>query len=188
MIISFGVFMDSVERGYDYLEDNTLFYGEIPHRRAVEIADYEFFWDNLNELAPFGSEEGYIAFTELAQWMRNNPQVPMIEYVKWVLDCWDINFEDFDDSIIEAESICKIINDLDFDEELMMLDVTIIASGFGQLVLKGRIDENIKNVIHLSLLRQMNSYVLDAFLGAEEEMKYERYLYLQKLLEILEEA
>ena len=74
MIISFGVFMDSVERGYDYLEDNTLFYGEIPHRRAVEIADYEFFWDNLNELAPFGSEEGYIAFTELAQWMRNNPR------------------------------------------------------------------------------------------------------------------
>lgn len=184
----FGVFMDSVERGYDYLEDNTLFYGEIPHRRAVEIADYEFFWDNLNELAPFGSEEGYIAFTELAQWMRNNPQVPMIEYVKWVLECWDINFEDFDDSIIEPENICKIINDLDFDEELMMLDVTIIASGFGQLVLKGRIDENVKNVIHLSLLRQMNSYVLDAFLGAEEEMKYERYLYLQKLLEILEEA
>ena len=184
----FGVFMDSVERGYDYLEDNTLFYGEIPHRRAVEIADYEFFWDNLNELAPFGSEEGYIAFTELAQWMRNNPQAPMIEYVKWVLECWDINFEDFDDSIIEPENICKIINDLDFDEELMMLDVTIIASGFGQLVLKGRIDENVKNVIHLSLLRQMNSYVLDAFLGAEEEMKYERYLYLQKLLEILEEA
>ena len=120
--------------------------------------------------------------------MRNNPQAPMIEYVKWVLECWDINFEDFDDSIIEPENICKIINDLDFDEELMMLDVTIIASGFGQLVLKGRIDENVKNVIHLSLLRQMNSYVLDAFLGAEEEMKYERYLYLQKLLEILEEA
>ena len=188
VLISFGVLMDSVERGYDYLEDNTLFYGEIPHRRAVEIADYEFFWDNLNELAPFGSEEGYIAFTELAQWMRNNPQVPMIEYVKWVLECWDIKFEDFDDSIIEPESICKIINDLDFDEELMMLDVTIIGSGFGQLVLKGRIDENIKNVIHLSLLRQMNSYVLDAFLGAEEEMKYERYLYLQKLLEILEDA
>ena len=57
--------------------------------------------------------------------MRNNPQVPMIEYVKWVLECWDINFEDFDDSIIEPENICKIINDLDFDEELMMLDVTI---------------------------------------------------------------
>ena len=94
------------------MEDNTLFYGEIPHRRAVEIADYEFFWDNLNELAPFGSEEGYIAFTELAQWMRNNPRTPMIEYIKWVLECWDINFEDFDDSIIEPESICKIINDL----------------------------------------------------------------------------
>lgn len=180
--------MDGVEKGYDYLNEHILFYGEIPHRRAVEIADYEFFWDNLNELAPFGSEEGYISFMELSEWLRNNPRSPMIEYVKWVLDCWDIKFEDFNDDIIEVENICRIISDLDFDEELMMLDVTIIASGFGQLILKGGIDDEIKNVVHLSLLRQMNSYVLDAFLGDEEEMKYERYVYLQKLIEILEEA
>ena len=46
----------------------------------------------------------------------------------------------------------------------------------------------VKNIIQLSILRQMNSHVLDAFLANNEQFKYERYLYLQKLLEILEDA
>ena len=77
---------------------------------------------------------------------------------------------------------------MDFYEELMSLDYTIIATGFGQLILQGKIDEDVKNIIQLSILRQMNSHVLDAFLGVNEQFKYERYLYLQKLLEILEDA
>ncbi len=180
--------MDSIESGYDFSKLNKLFYGEIPHKRAIEIADYEFFWDNINELAPFGSKEGYIAFVELSEWFKNNPEAPMIDYMIWVLECWDIKLEDFGDNIIDSDKICKIINDYDFDEELMMLDVTVISSGFGQLVLQGKMDEEIKNIVQLSILRQMNSHVLDAFLGFNEEMKYERYVYLQKLLEILEEA
>ena len=75
-----------------------------------------------------------------------------------------------------------------FYEELMSLDYTIIATGFGQLILQGKIDEDVKNIIQLSILRQMNSHVLDAFLANNEQFKYERYLYLQKLLEILEDA
>ena len=82
----------------------------------------------------------------------------------------------------------KIIQDMDFYEELMSLDYTIIATGFGQLILQGKIDEDVKNIIQLSILRQMNSHVLDAFLANNEQFKYERYLYLQKLLEILEDA
>ena len=63
-----------------------------------------------------------------------------------------------------------------------------VATGFGQLILQGKIDESVKNIIQLSILRQMNSHVLDTFLGANEQFKYERYMYLQKLLEILEDA
>ena len=47
---------------------------------------------------------------------------------------------------------------------------------------------DVKNIIQLSILRQMNSHVLDAFLGTNEQCKYERYLYLRKLLDILEDA
>ena len=52
----------------------------------------------------------------------------------------------------------------------------------------GHLNEDVKNIIQLSLLRQMNSHVLDEFLANNEQWKYVRYLYLQKLLDILEKA
>ena len=180
--------MEQLENGYDYLQQNNYFFGEIPHQRAVEIADYKFFWDSNNELGPYGCEEAYVAFCELSNWLNDYPNTPIIECFEWILESWDLTFEDFNDRIIESEDILRIIQDMDFYEELMSLDYTIISTGFGQLIIQGKIDEDIKNIIQLSILRQMNSHVLDAFLADNEQWKYERYLYLQKLLEILEEA
>lgn len=180
--------MEQLEKGYDYLKDSNYFFGEIPHKRALEIADYKFFWDVSDELSPFGCEEAYIAFCELCDWLIDNPDTPIIECFLWILESWDLEFEDFNDELIESENILKIIQDMDFYEDLMSLDYTIISTGFGQLILDGKIDMEVKNIIQLSILRQMNSHVLDAFLGLNEQSKYERYLYLRKLLEILEEA
>ena len=180
--------MEQLEKGYNYSKDNNYFFGEIPDKRAIEIADYKFFWDTSDELAPFACEEAYIAFSELSYWLMDNPDTPIIECFIWILESWDLELEDFNDDILESENILKIIQDLDFYEELMSLDYTIIATGFGQLIIQGKIDMDVKNIIQLSILRQMNSHVLDAFLANNEQWKYERYLYLQKLLEILEKA
>lgn len=180
--------MEQLEQGYNYLEKNTYFFGEVPHKNALKIADYKFFWDTSDELAPFGCEEAYIAFSELSHWLLENSDTPIIECFIWILESWDLELDDFNDDIIENENILKIIQDLDFYEELMCLDYTIISTGFGQLILEGKIDEDVKNIVQLSILRQMNSYVLDNFLADNEQWKYERYLYLQKLLEILERA
>ena len=180
--------MKQLEKGYNYLDKNAYFFGEIPNVRAVEIADYKFFWDATDDLSPFGCEEAYIAFCEISDWIVENPNTPIIECFIWILESWELDLEDFNDEIIDSENILKIIQDLDFYEDLMSLDYTIIATGFGQLILQGKIDEDVKNIIQLSILRQMNSHVLDAFLGNNEQFKYERYLYLQKLLEILEDA
>lgn len=180
--------MEQLEKGYNYLKENKYFFGEIPHKRAVEIADYKFFWDVSDELSPFGCEEAYIAFCELCDWLEENPDTPIIECFLWILDSWELGLDDFNDDIIESENILKIIQDLDFYEDLMSLDYTIISTGFTQLILEGKIDMDVKNIIQLSILRQMNSHVLDAFLGTNEQCKYERYLYLRKLLDILEIA
>ena len=187
-MFNYGVFMNQLKPGYNFLEMHDLFFDEIPHPRAIHLANYEFFWNILDELGPFGTEEAYLAFCELCDWLIDNPKTPIIECFRWILASWDIELEDFDDRIIENENILKMIYDLDFHEELMMLDFTIISTGFGQLILQGKIDADVKNIVQLSILRQMNSYVLDAYLGFNEQWKYERYLYLQKLLDILEEA
>lgn len=188
MIILNGDFVDMLEEGYDYSKVAKYFLGEIPHERAIEIANYPFFWNVSDELAPFGSEEAYISFEELCTWLREHPKSSIFKCFEWILECWEIEVDDFNDSILEEKNINKLILDQDFDEELLMLDVAIIATGFGQLVLQGKIDNNVKNIIQLSILRQMNSQVLDAFLEDNEQWKYERFKYLSKLLDILEEA
>jgi len=180
--------MEQLEKGYNYLEENKYFFGEIPHERAIKIADYKFFWDVSDDLAPFGCEEAYIAFCELCDWLIDNPDTPIIDCFIWILESWELGLDDFNDGIIESENILKIIQDLDFYEDLMSLDYTVISTGFAQLILQGKIDMDVKNIIQLSILRQMNSHVLDAFLGTNEQCKYERYLYLRKLLDILEDA
>lgn len=180
--------MKNTDKGYNYSNVSKEFYDIVPHERAIKIADYEFFWDCVDELAPFGSDESYMAFAELCDWREDYPDADIIECYKWILSCWGLELEEYDESIIENENIVKIIKDLDFEEELLMLDLTIIATGFGQLILEGKIDNDVKNIIHLALLRQMNHNVLDAFLGSNESWKYDRYKYLQILLTILEEA
>ncbi|MCC7553416.1 MAG: hypothetical protein KO202_02825 [Methanobacteriaceae archaeon] len=180
--------MNDTDEGYNFLNVSKDFFGVKPHKRAIEIANYEFFWNNIDELCPFGSEEGYIAFIELNDWFIDNPNKPILDCFKWLLSSWNINLDDYNDEIIEDENVLKIINDLDFDADLLTLDIGIIATGFAQLIIQGKIDSEVKNIIHLAILRQINSNVLDAFLGSNEEWKYERYNYLQILIKILEKA
>lgn len=180
--------MKNTDKGYNYLNVSNDFYGETPSPKAIAIADYEFFWDCVDQLAPFGSDEGYMAFVELCDWREDNPNAPLIECFNWILNSWDLNLDDYNEEILEDSNITKIIKDMSFDEDLIMLDVTIIATGFGQLILEGKIDAEVKNIVQLAVLRQMNHLVLDKFLGYNEEWKYDRYKYLQILLDILKIA
>ena len=179
---------DKTVKGYDFSRVSSDFFGVKPSKKALEIADYEFFWDSGDQLAPFGSEEGYIAFIELNEWLDENPGKPIIEYFKWVFSIWDMELSDFDDKIIEEDNIIKTIQDYDFDDTIFAFDVTLIASGFGQLIIQGKIDESIKNIVHLAILRQSSSIVLNHLLFDKESWKYDRFRYLQILIEILEKV
>ncbi|WP_283389943.1 hypothetical protein [Methanobrevibacter woesei] len=180
--------MDNIKEGFNFYDNFSEFYGIEPHENAVKIANYEFFWDCTDELAPFGSDEGYLSFVELINWIEENPDKPILECIRWILSSWNLKLSDYNESILYEENIIEDTLDYRFDRIVLTLDIVLIATGFGQLILQGKMDENIKNIVHLAILRQMNSYVLDAFLEDNEEWKYERYKYLQILLDILEKA
>jgi uncharacterized protein YfeS len=55
------------------------------HERAVELIPEEFFWSCIDELAPFGSDEGDTALVEFRDWRKQNPKIPTIECLKWVI-------------------------------------------------------------------------------------------------------
>jgi uncharacterized protein YfeS len=65
---------------------------EHAHKRAVELIPEEFFWSCIDELAPFGSDEGDTALAEFRDWRKQNPKTPTIECLKWVIESVLIHF------------------------------------------------------------------------------------------------
>ncbi|MDO5848730.1 MAG: hypothetical protein Q4P18_04285 [Methanobrevibacter sp.] len=164
------------------------FHGVIPHPNAIRIANFEFFWSSTNYLSPFGNETAIFIFEDFVDWLDDNPKGQVIEYIRDILNYWDLSLKDYNESIIEYDHILRLAEDYDFDELVLSVDWSIIAIGFGELIVRGYVDENIKNIIHLAILRQMNSIVLDYFLEDDETFKHLRFIYLTHLLDILEEA
>ena len=70
------------------------------------------------------------------------------------------------------------------DRHLMDQDNSIIAVGFGQFVLEGRIDEDIKSLTRTALERELLPILLDQVFFESREFRKER---LNKMLSILEE-
>lgn len=101
--------IENAQKGYNYANVSPDFYGVKPHEKALKIADYEFFWDTVDELAPFGSEEGYISFMGLNEWLEENPGKPIIECLSWIFSIWELKLSDYNEDILENENIIKTI-------------------------------------------------------------------------------
>lgn len=130
---------------------------EHAHARAVELVPEAFFWSCVNELAPFGSDEGDTALSEFRDWRLENPNSPSYECLKWVIEgVGDMYIEDYNDSIIDRAIIKAQIADDNFDDKqfIYTLDTSVIATGFGQLVDEGKIDAQNKPLIKLAINRQ----------------------------------
>jgi uncharacterized protein YfeS len=129
------------------------------NKRAIEIIPEEFFWSCIDELGPFGSDEGDTALTEFRQWRKLNPTVPTIECLKWTIEqVGEIKYQEYDEHLLSKEIIQSQINDQSFDDRqfIFTLDISVIATGFGQLVDEGVIDKQNKPIINLAIDRQIH--------------------------------
>ena len=127
------------------------------HQRARDLVSDEFFWDCGDELAPFGSDEGDTALAEFRQWRRKNPKAPVLDCLKWTIEgVGEMDFADYNDALVNEEVILKQIEDANFNDQqyIFTLDVSVMATGFGQLVDEGKIDPNAKPVIQRAIKRQ----------------------------------
>jgi len=128
------------------------------HKGAVELIPEEFFWSCIDELAPFGSDEGDTALAEFRDWRKQNPKTPTIECLKWVIESvGEMNFKDYNQELLERDRIKKAIEDEDYDDQqyLYTLDNSVISTGFAQLVDEGLIEVANKPVIQLAITRQI---------------------------------
>lgn len=157
------------------------------HPKAVELIPENFFWSCVDELAPFGSDEGDTALAEFRDWRKANPQTPTMECLKWVIEgVGEMNFEDYNPSLLNKAHIQSQLQDADFDDQqyIYTLDISVIATGFAQLVDEGIIEGQNKPIIQLAIDRQK----IWAELAEDREHSKEYIGYLQVLERALNQA
>ncbi len=130
---------------------------ENSHRRAIELIPEEFFWSCVDELAPFGSDEGDTALSEFRDWRKNNPNKETYDCIKWTIEgVSEQDMSNYNQKILDRTEIKERIADENFDDQqfIFTVDISVIATGFGQLVDEGKIDLKNKPIIQLAIDRQ----------------------------------
>lgn len=130
---------------------------ENSHQRAIELIPEDFFWSCIDELAPFGSDEGDMALSEFRDWRKKNPNEETYECLKWTIESVsEQNISKYNEKILDRKDIKEKIEDEDFNDQqyICTVDISVIATGFGQLVDEGKIDIKNKPIIQLAIDRQ----------------------------------
>ncbi|GGH83236.1 uncharacterized protein YfeS [Filimonas zeae] len=131
---------------------------ETAHERAKTLIPEDFFWSCADELSPFGSDEGDCALAEWRDWRKSNPTTPSIECLKWTIESvGEMLWNQYNTALLDKELLFNQIADGNFDDNqyIYTLDISVIATGFGQLVDEGMIDPANKPLIQLAIDRQI---------------------------------
>lgn len=127
------------------------------HPRALQLLPDEFFWDCSDELAPFGSDEGYTALAEFRDWRAAHPRERVLDFLLWTIESvGEVPAAAYDDTIYREATVRAQIADPDFDDDhlIYVTDVSVIATVFGQLADEGTVDAATKPYARRALERQ----------------------------------
>jgi uncharacterized protein YfeS len=136
---------------------------ETAHPRARELMTEEFFWDCVDEEAPFGSDEGSDAYYEFRGWRQRNKTNKLTECFSWVMEGEKLT--NYNDDLCSDEAIERDLQNPDDAfladaYDMFTLDTTIIATGLGQLLDEGRIDADAKPYLRVAIKRQLHPKVV----------------------------
>ncbi|MFZ6051535.1 hypothetical protein [Halocola ammonii] len=121
------------------------------HQRAIQLIPEEFFWSNFDELAPFGSDEGDMALAEFREWRTRNPKSETLDFLRLTIEnLTDKGLSDYNQKVLDESSVSPQ-EDL---HQIFIVDTSVIATGFAQLVDEGKIDNKNKPIVELALKRQ----------------------------------
>ncbi|MGX7666716.1 hypothetical protein [Flavobacterium pedocola] len=130
---------------------------ENAHPRAVKLIPEDFFWSCIDELAPFGSDEGDMALSEFRDWRKKNPNKETYDCLKWTLEgVSEEAISEYNERILDRTAIKEKIEDDSFDDQhyIFTVDISVIATGFAQLADEGIIDAKNKPLLQLAINRQ----------------------------------
>ena len=158
--------------------DNYELTPETAHPNAKKLMTEEFYWSPIEESGPFGSDDGSDAFYGFRQWRQNNKAISPTIYLEALIEDW--GYPSFDLNEMNEDNLKKYISSSKIGAmTLIGQDNAIIAVGFGQFVLEGKIDNDIKALTKIALKRELLPSIIGMWEG---EYKNTRTEQLTKML------
>ncbi|MBO6516575.1 MAG: hypothetical protein JJ975_08490 [Bacteroidia bacterium] len=170
-----------LSRGYGQITttmNDSIEYPENTHINAKELMKEAFYWSPIEESSPFGSDDGADALMMFEEWHGSNSGEPSMVFLEEIIEEWGT--QSFDHNIDDSTGIEELLKTVGFDD-VLSTDNLIIAVGFAQFVLEGRIDGDIQKVTTSAIKRELNPLMLDPW----ENHKQKRGTQLSKMLEVV---
>ena len=121
------------------------------HPRAAQILTDEFFWDCVDENTPFGNDTGADALAFFREWRQEHARSNPVEFLEEILG-EEFEVSDAHWNAVEPAQVQELLDES--EDDLLVLDDTVIAVAFGQIVLEGSVETEIKRRALLALQRQ----------------------------------
>lgn len=129
------------------------------HAKARDALREDFFWDADDPTGPFGNDTALETLEALRDLRDSDPRGSAVELLSELLETWEIADESWD--VVEEAAV----EALGADDELGLLvrDEAVIALAFGDAMIRGRIDPEIRRRGMLALARQSLPALLHGF-------------------------
>jgi uncharacterized protein YfeS len=150
---------------------------EDAHPKARAALTDAFFWDTTDACAPFGDETGREVLEALRDLRDEDPRGDALALLDELLDRWEIARGSWD--VVEEAEVMA----LGADDELGLLvrDEAILALAFGELIVSGRVEPEVRRRAVLALTRQ----ALPALLHGWGEQRKKREAHVARMREVL---
>lgn len=161
--------------------DNFELSPENAHPNAQKLLTEDFYWSPIEETGPFGSDDGSDSFHGFLEWRQENKDESPLIYLNELIEEW--GYPKFDLNVTEPSKIRQALNDID-SRMLIGQDNAVIAVGFGQFVLEGKIDQDIKDLTKNAIKRELSAYLIDEFRSDYRETRKGQ---LEKMLRVVDQ-
>lgn len=150
---------------------------ENSHPNAVAILTDEFYWNELDDNSPFGNDTGNDILKLFQKWREKHWMETPIAFLDQLLDKWEVSNDFWD--VTDAAEVENLLAQDEFS--FIERDEAIIALAFGQLLLAGKVDAELKRRALLAIERQSLPTIVKFWEDAEERTET-----LRKMKSVLE--
>lgn len=128
---------------------------ETSHPNFNSKVTEEFYYDLADDFSPFGNDTGADTLMELTEWIQEKGSDKGI--LRWMYDYIDSFGFNYESKGVSKLIRIEDINQIQEEDEFLItcMDQAIIATGFGQLKITGRIDKDLQLITKTAIERQI---------------------------------